>query len=111
MGVPMTTLIDTDDAMIWAEEFCRIFDGHTIVAKPTNLPQGTVDAGNMVSWFANAMQTAVRQSQNRANVTVHQDEDGTITILDDLPLNVYISSELLMTMIDQHNRSVRKNDG
>jgi len=106
----MTTLIDTDDAMIWAEEFCRTFDGHTIVAKPMNLPQGTVDAGNMVSWFANAMETAKRLYRNRMIVTATITDDGTIVINGDLSLDVLISSELLMTMIDQFNRSVRKND-
>ncbi len=56
------TLLNTDDAMVWAEEFCRIFDGFIIgqfdLADPTT--KG-VDPGTMVGWFANAMQTAVNQ--------------------------------------------------
>ena len=65
------TLLSTDDAMVWAEEFCRIFKGWTIVPQanatvpgiPT--PTGIVDEGGMVAWFASAMQTAVSQYERR----------------------------------------------
>jgi hypothetical protein len=58
------TLLNTDDAMLWAEEFCRIFKGWTI----TDVPQdahGIVDQGGMVTWFAGAMQTAVNMYERR----------------------------------------------
>jgi hypothetical protein len=56
-------LTDTTDAMVWAEEFCRIFKGWTIVPEagatvpgiPT--PHGIVDEGGMVAWFASAIET------------------------------------------------------
>jgi hypothetical protein len=65
------TLLATDDAMVWAEEFCRIFKGWTIMPQanatvpgiPT--PTGIVDEGGMVAWFANAMQVAVNQYERR----------------------------------------------
>jgi hypothetical protein len=51
------TLLGTDDAMVWAEEFCRIFNGFTIsTADKDGL---NVGPGTMVGWFANAMQTAL----------------------------------------------------
>jgi len=56
------TLLGTDDAMVWAQEFCRIFAGATIVQNAAANPNfsGTqVDEGTMVGWFANAMQTAL----------------------------------------------------
>ena len=48
-----------------AEEFCRLLDGRTIVAEDMNLPQGTVDAGTMVGWFANAMEIAKDKAFDR----------------------------------------------
>jgi len=71
------TLLSTDDAMVWAEEFCRIFQGHTVVnddyiadggwhsEAPDLGGKGDVDPGLMVGWFANAMQTAVNQYERR----------------------------------------------
>lgn len=60
------TLLSTDDAQVWAEEFCRIFNGRTIVGEDTG---GTddefVDLGTMTGWFANAMQTAVNQYERK----------------------------------------------
>jgi len=56
------TLLATTDAMVWAQEFCRIFAGATIVQDASANPhfEGVqVDEGTMVGWFANAMQTAV----------------------------------------------------
>jgi hypothetical protein len=62
------TLLGTDDAMIWAQEFCRIFDGKMIAAEEADdtarVP--AVDPGTMVGWFANAMQTAVNVYERRA---------------------------------------------
>jgi hypothetical protein len=56
----MSTLLDTTDAMVWAEEFCRIFAGATIMpnerlAEFEMTP--IVDEGTMVGWFANAIET------------------------------------------------------
>ena len=54
------TLMGTDDAMVWAEEFCRIFNGKIVMADEFNPGQNSpVDPGTMVGWFANAMQVAV----------------------------------------------------
>ena len=58
------TLLGTDDAMVWAEEFCRIFKGFTITDVPQNV-HGIVDQGSMVAWFAGAMQTAVNMYERR----------------------------------------------
>jgi len=53
------TLLGTMDAMVWAEEFCRIFDG--VEVSTVEFGDGTpvVDPGLMVGWFANAMQVAI----------------------------------------------------
>lgn len=55
-------LTDTTDAMMWAEEFCRIFTNYLIV--PVNIvvaedPENTkvIGPGTMVGWFANAIET------------------------------------------------------
>ena len=63
----MATLMDTDDAMIWAEEFCRIFNGKMIAADELSsaLEHGPVTPGTMVGWFANAMQVAVNLAEER----------------------------------------------
>jgi hypothetical protein len=50
----MTGLMDTTDAMVWAQEFCRIFNGQTIT--DADDAQYCVDVGTMVSWFANAIE-------------------------------------------------------
>jgi len=50
------TLLATDDAMVWAEEFCRIFHGRVVTMTEDD---GGVDAGLMVAWFANAMQVGI----------------------------------------------------
>lgn len=55
----MSTLLDTTDAMAWAEEFCRIFDGRTITS--VTHPNDDVDTGTMLTWFANAMAVGERQ--------------------------------------------------
>lgn len=51
------TLLGTDDMMVWAQEFCRIFDGKTVCVEdgdPVN--DACVDPGLMVGWFANAFE-------------------------------------------------------
>ena len=45
-------LLQTNDAMVWAEEFCRIFAGKRVATEDSG---GAVDPGLMVAWFANAM--------------------------------------------------------
>jgi hypothetical protein len=57
------TLLNTDDAMLWAQEFCRIFEGTVVSAVETDEP--SVDPGTMVGWFANAMQTAINQYERK----------------------------------------------
>jgi hypothetical protein len=99
------TLLTTSDAMVWAEEFCRIFNGFTIVqasAPPSRPGEQAIDEGAMVGWFANAMETAV----NLCTVAAQRNEDGTVTLLGDVPARVLIDRELLMRMIEQHNREV-----
>lgn len=57
------TLMATDDAMVWAQEFCRIFDGFVI--EGGNEAAGFVNEGGMVGWFANAMVVAVVKHEER----------------------------------------------
>ena len=60
----------------------------------------------MVGWFANAMEVGAQDFTSRCKVTAHQDENGTISLVDDglaLPDEVLISTKLLMEMIDRHN--------
>jgi hypothetical protein len=61
------TLLGTDNAMTWAEEFCRIFNDKTIVRG--NESGQFISEGTMVGWFANAMQTAVMLHEKRRAVT------------------------------------------
>ena len=52
-------LLNTTDAMVWAAEFCRTFNGY-IVAPEKRLtpdPRLVIDEGTMVTWFANAIET------------------------------------------------------
>jgi hypothetical protein len=102
------TLMGTDDAMTWAQEFCRIFNGKVIVAEDVN--EGPVTPGTMVGWFANAMAVGESMFRQRSVVTAHQDTDGIITIQGDLPTEVLISAELLKKMVDQHNESLGAQD-
>lgn len=99
-------LLGTDDAMVWAEEFCRIFKGCTITDVPQDV-HGIVDQGTMVGWFANAMGVGESFFRSRRIVTAHRNDDDTIEIVGDLPNEIVISRELLELMIDQHNRSIR----
>lgn len=45
-------LSETNDVAVWADAFCRQFNGSQITALPTNLV-GPVDPGTMIAWFAN----------------------------------------------------------
>lgn len=45
-------LINTTDAMVWADEFVRIFSGQVISDE-----NEAVNVGLMVAWFANAIET------------------------------------------------------
>jgi hexokinase len=51
----MTTLTDTDEPDIWANEFCRLF----------KLPAEDVE--QVSHWFQSAMETAIRLDQERRN--------------------------------------------
>lgn len=55
------TLLATDDAQVWAAEFCRIFTGKVVNGD-------TVDEGLMVGWFANAIETGRSMGQERKPV-------------------------------------------
>jgi hypothetical protein len=57
-------LHSTTDVVIWAEEFCRTFDGWTVVNENDG-PAGVVDQSLMISWFANAMQAALTHDRER----------------------------------------------
>ena len=48
MTLPEIKLLETNDAMVWAEEFARI-------GRENNWTLEDIDEGLMVSWFANAM--------------------------------------------------------
>ena len=54
----MTTLNDTLDAMVWAEEFCRIFNGKKVSWSDDEPDEADdiIDQGTMVTWFANAIE-------------------------------------------------------
>ena len=59
------TLLGTTNAMVWAEEFCRIFNGKMIMSTdgmPDDPQDGRfsahyIDEGTMVGWFASAIET------------------------------------------------------
>jgi hypothetical protein len=59
------TLLSTDDPMVWAQEFVRIFDGYMIGDKVQYKHLSWVDTATMVAWFANAMQTAIDMTKAR----------------------------------------------
>lgn len=65
---PEYTLLGTTDAMIWAEEFCRIFEGATVGSPHGNDNNSHVwvDEDTMIAWFANAMQTAINMYERNA---------------------------------------------
>jgi uncharacterized cupin superfamily protein len=49
-------LHSTTDAMVWAKEFCQIFDGRTVTSANDHSPD-EVGVGTMLTWFANAIET------------------------------------------------------
>lgn len=51
-------LLNTDDAMVWATEFCRIFDGWVVRQHTWADLDHEINEGTMVAWFANAIETA-----------------------------------------------------
>jgi hypothetical protein len=69
------TLMNTTDAMVWAEEFCRIFNGKVISMTEDD---GGVDAGTMVGWFANAMQVAINMKERRDRIEEEQAPLGAV---------------------------------
>ena len=62
-------LMGTTDAMVWAEEFCRIFDGSTVMREG---PDGRriVNEGTMVAWLANAIE--VGRNAGRKETCPHE---------------------------------------
>lgn len=92
--------------MVWAQEFCRIFEGFTVTQEDQG--QQVVDPGLMVGWFANAIETG--RSAGQGQVAVAQtNDDGTISLVTELDMgrDVRISPQLLMQMIERHNESVQ----
>lgn len=75
-----SVLLNTDDAMVWAEEFTRIFNGRTIVSGDTGGTDNEfIDAGTMVGWFAAAMLAALNVAERRrTNTAAHQDESDPL---------------------------------
>lgn len=68
-------LTDTTDALVWATEFCRIFNGHTIIGEDYaagggGVPDRNVDVGGMLAWFASAIETG--RSQGRRELCPHK---------------------------------------
>jgi len=55
-------LSNTDDPMVWAEEFCRLFHGKIVTMIES---REEVDPGLMVGWFANAMMVGVNHYERR----------------------------------------------
>ena len=51
------TLLASTDAMVWAQEFCRIFTGYTVRESAPPSDQAVIDIGGMVAWFASALET------------------------------------------------------
>lgn len=69
-------LLGTDDAMVWAEEFCRIFDNWII--ESGNEADGFVSEGMMVGWFANAMQTAITLHEERKQRATQSQQEAFV---------------------------------
>ena len=58
-----------DDASAWADEFMRVNGGRMIDARGI---RGTVDAGYMTTWFANAIEHGHDVKQRRARAALEQ---------------------------------------
>ena len=52
-------LIGNLDALVWSQEFVRLFENHVVGVNEK------VDEGLMLSWFANAIMTGFDESQRR----------------------------------------------
>lgn len=97
------TLLGTDDAMIWAMEFCRVLHGKMIMSTvgiPDEEGDGKfaahyIDEGGMVGWFANAMQTAISLYERRK---LH--EKGELT-----------EAELFLKTWDEEHPEAEPDDG
>jgi hypothetical protein len=74
---PEYTLLGTDNASIWAEEFCRLFDTFVIVNDDGG-GEHVVDPGTMIGWFANAMQTAVNMYERRALTAKEEQQEAFV---------------------------------
>jgi len=110
------TLLATTDAMVWAEEFCRIFDGHVVVGSRTlqeieHKNWTKLDEGTMLTWFANAIETGRSAGQGQV-VVAQTNDDHTISLVTELDMDrdVRISPQLLVQMIEQHNQSIKAED-
>ena len=80
-------LSNTDDAMVWAAEFARIFQGHMIMpqAQMAEFAQReryemspVVDEGVIAGWFANAMAAALAVQQTRDEVAANEAPVGMV---------------------------------
>lgn len=71
------TLLSTDDPMVWAEEFCRIFNGKMVKQGGPDTTD-EINEGGMVAWFANAMQTALDIKARRAEIHEKEAPVGTV---------------------------------
>lgn len=100
----MATLLDTADPADWATEFCRVFSGEIVGGQGVN-------KGSMVIWFAKALETGKRVGVKERGVIASSDEAGIITLPDDMPDEVLVSSVLLQQMIDKFNDIIRENAG
>lgn len=67
-------LYSTDDAMVWAEEWCKI--ARQIEAADDG--RKVIDEGWMVTWFANAMQTAIDHYKRRAEQVADEDVEEAL---------------------------------
>ena len=64
-GDEMTRLLhSTDDAMVWAVEWCKV------ARRLSGEGRSLIDEGWMVGWFANAMETAKRIDRERRAAVV-----------------------------------------
>jgi len=82
----MNELLSTVDAQVWAEEFCR--DRVIMIATGGGLYEEVEDpVGLMISWFANAMETAKQHQLSNLTVEAFLQELRTREILAELKAN------------------------
>jgi hypothetical protein len=60
-------LRSTTDVTVWAEEFCKFFDGWTVIQQGDDRTE-TVNEGTMIGWFANYAQTCNDFMQSKKEV-------------------------------------------